>query len=485
MNRILVRLAVLGGAVALVASCDTRMPTATTVPANGGSGSSSSSSSGNGQRPNVVVDSPLAGALINVGDSVLVTAHLSANKALKSAQITGVTEKGAIDLGTYAQTARYKAINIPAAGAFRPGLRDTVIHRYLQPLSATDTTLDSLRVIVVVTDSTGKADTSSRVIQMVAGPKVNVVTPVNGDSIPAGTGLNVAARAQHPNGVGRIDIRVQGEANWKTKLDTSFSQVYQNNPRDIIFSAVARIPVDAPLRGKITVTATAVDVDRQPGSGSPAIAYVRSSNAAIPRVTQTVAPKSEYLDSVVVRATGEAITAVGIIIRDSANTVIKRDTIRMSSPLTANVQVTVPLNLPPTQQGKKLGISSFAIDQAGRIGYAVPATRAASESDLTAAQFDSTLVVYGRTFRLPQQGVIGDLAVDAARGNVFLSNTAFNLLNVWQQNSGTKGFSQTSIPVGSLPWGLFISNNPDTLLVANSGGTNISRVFIGSTNVAG
>ena len=27
-----------------------------------------------------------------------------------------------------------------------------------------------------------------------------------------------------------------------------------------------------------------------------------------------------------------------------------------------------------------------------------------------------------------------------------------------------------------------MSNNPDTLLVANSGGTNISRVYIGSTN---
>jgi len=39
------------------------------------------------------------------------------------------------------------------------------------------------------------------------------------------------------------------------------------------------------------------------------------------------------------------------------------------------------------------------------------------------------------------------------------------------------------VAVGSLPWGLFISNSPDTLLVANSGGTNISRVFIGSANV--
>ena len=487
MNRILLRLSLIAGAVLVVASCDTRMPTAiSTGGSSGGSGPSSSTSNQNRQRPTVSIDSPLVGALVNVGDSVLVTAHLraSANSSLRNATMFAVTEKGSVDLGTYAQTPRYKAIAVPTAGVFRGGLRDTTIRRYLQPVTLADTTLDSLRIIVIATDSTGGADTVSRVIQMVAGPKVIVVAPAKGDSIPAGTGLNVAARAQHPNGVSRVDIHVKGETNWKTKLDTSFTQTYQNNPRDVTFSAVARIPVDAPLRGRITVTATAVDVDRQPGSSSPSVAFVRSANAAIPRVTQTVLPKSEHLDSVVVRATGEAINAVGIIIRDSTSVVVKRDTIRLPQPFTANVTVTVPLNLPPTMQGKKLGITSFAIDQAGRIGYAVPLTRTGSEGDLTAALLDSTVIVYGRTFRLPQQGIVGDIAVDAVRGNVFLSNTGLNQLNVWQQTSSSKGFSPATIPVGSLPWGLFVSNNPDTLLVANSGGTNISRVFIGSSNAA-
>ncbi len=485
MRSVLVRLAALVGAVVLVASCDTRLPTATSV-TTPGSTNTSGGTSNKGPRPTVTIDSPLVGALINVGDSVLVTVRLqsSGGRSLKNATINGVTEKGSIDLGTYAQTPRYKLVTIPVTGTFRAGLRDTTIRRYIQPINAQDTTLDSLRIIVIGTDSTNAADTASRVIQMVAGPKVSVVTPVNGDSIPAGTGLNVSARAQHPNGVGRIDIHVVGESNWKTKLDTSFTQVYTTNPRDITFSAIARIPVDAPVRGRITVTATAIDVDRQPGSSSPSVAFVRSSAAAIPRVTQTVPPKSEYLDSVIVRATGEAITAVGIIVRDSAGGLIKRDSVNLSAPFTANVQVSVPLNLLPTQQGKKLGITGFARDQAGRIGFAVPTTRSGSESDAAAALIDSTVVVYGRTFALPQQGVIGDIAVDAGRGNVFLSNTSFNQLNVWQQSVGTKGFASSSIPVGSLPWGLFISNNPDTLLVANSGGTNISRVFIGSTNAA-
>ena len=135
----------------------------------------------------------------------------------------------------------------------------------------------------------------------------------------------------------------------------------------------------------------------------------------------------------------------------------------------------MPLNLPPTQQGKKLGITAFAIDQSGRIGYAVSATNPGTAPNFAQGLNDSTLVVYGRTYKLPHQGTIGDIAVDAARGHVFLSNTAFNLLEVWQQNGAARGFASQGVAVGSLPWGLFVSNNPDTLLVANSGGTNISR----------
>src|SRR4029079_2811620 len=154
------------------------------------------------------------------------------------------------------------------------------------PLNPADTALDSLIVVVSATDTAGVADTATRRVDIVAGPKVSVVSPTNGDSIPAGVGLSVGARAQHPNGVGRIDIRVQGEKNWPTKLDTTFSQVYDDSPRDITFNGVARIPIDAPLRGRVTVTATAVDVDRQPGSASPIAVFVRSASSAQPRVTQ-------------------------------------------------------------------------------------------------------------------------------------------------------------------------------------------------------
>ncbi|HEY5061186.1 MAG TPA: hypothetical protein VII52_06595, partial [Gemmatimonadaceae bacterium] len=171
-----------------------------------------------------------------------------------------------------------------------------------------------------------------------------------------------------------------------------------------------------------------------------------------------------------------------LIIRDSANTVIQTDTVKLPAPFNGNVQQNVALSLPPSSQGQKLGVTAFAIDQFGRVGYAVPLSVGTPQGNVANALIDSTHVVFGHTYPLPRQGIVGDIAVDAARGNVFLSNTSYNLLEIWQNSAS--GFSPGGIPVGSLPWGLFVSNNPDTLLVANSGGTNISRVFIGSSTAS-
>jgi len=480
MNRsTIVRLAALVGGITLVASCDSALTTSATDPTGGSSSSSSSGS--NTKKPTISIDSPVVGTLVNMGDSVFVTLHLHDNTALTSATLTGVSQVGSVDLGTFKETARYKSVTIPVSGAFRTGLRDTTIRRYLQPLDTKDTTLGAM-VVVATVASSGGTDTASRIVDIVAGPKVQIIAPTNGDSIPAGVGLSVSARATHPDGISRVDIRVRGETSWPTKLDTTVSQVVTNASRDVTFNAVVRIPVDAPVRSRVTVTASAVDLNRSPGSAAPIAVYVRNANAAQPRVTQTVLLKSEYGDSVQVRATGDNITTLGLIIRDSVGNVVQTDSLRLSAPFTANAQASVPLTLPPTQQGRRLGITAFAVDQAGRVGYAVPLTRTNSEGNVANALIDSTLLVYGRTYPLPHAGNIGDITVDAVRGHAFVSATAFNAIDVWQSGVSGKGFAPASIPVGSLPWGMFIGNHSDTLLVANSGGTNISRVYIGSSD---
>jgi len=167
MRSVFVRLAAVGAAVTLVASCDTRLPTSTTV--IGGGSSSPSTSTKNGG-PSIQIDTPALGTLINAGDSVLVMVRLHSAKSLRSAVMTGLSEKGSVDLGTLTTTARYKAVGIPASGTFRPGLKDTTIRRYLQPVNPADTALDSLVIVVSATDSAGVADTATRRVDIVAGP---------------------------------------------------------------------------------------------------------------------------------------------------------------------------------------------------------------------------------------------------------------------------------------------------------------------------
>jgi hypothetical protein len=478
MRSTLIRLAAVTAGVVLVASCDTRLPTSTSP---GGPGTNTKGVNAN--KPTITIDTPTVGTLINAGDSIFVSMHLhDAKSALTTASLVGMTEAGATNLGTFTATPRYKPITIPLSGKFRPGLRDTVIRRYLLPVDTTNLAVDSLVIIATATDSLGNADTVSVRVNLVTGPKVTIVSPTSGDSVPAGVGLSVGARAQQIAGVASISIRVQGEANWPTKLDTTIVQTYNTAPQDITFSTVARIPADAPVGGRVTVTASALDVGANPGSAAPVVVFVRSVNTAQPRVTQSVPPRAEFNDSVNVKATGDGIAIVGLIIRDSLGAIIQTDSVKFTAPFNGNVQQNVSLNLPPTRQGQKLGVTAFAIDQLGRIGYAVPITIGTPQGNLASALVDSTRIVFGHTFPLPRQGVIGDIAVDAVHGNVFLSNTAFNNLEVFQNPTGS--FAPGGIAVGSLPWGMFVSNNPDTLFVANSGGTNISRVFIGSASAA-
>src|SRR4051794_10512946 len=83
INPIVFRLGAIFAGVTIVASCDTRLPTGPqVVSGSGGTGGSTNTASGNA--PSVSIDTPAVGALVNVGDSVLVVMHLRGNKSLKS-----------------------------------------------------------------------------------------------------------------------------------------------------------------------------------------------------------------------------------------------------------------------------------------------------------------------------------------------------------------------------------------------------------------
>ncbi|MEW5931443.1 MAG: hypothetical protein AB1941_28585 [Gemmatimonadota bacterium] len=83
-------------------------------------------------------------------------------------------------------------------------------------------------------------------------------------------------------------------------------------------------------------------------------------------------------------------------------------------------------------------------------------------------------VAAGTTVALPAGArSIGDLVVDDAHGRLYLSNRTSHRVEVL--DLATLRFG-SPIPVGSEPWGMSLGVGSDTLIVANSGGTNVSFI---------
>jgi len=456
--------------IVAVASCDSRAPTDPVV-VGGGSARGRDVS-----RPRVTIDSPSTAALVNVGDSILVTARATDNSALATITFLGLSFRGAASVGTLDTTIRYPAVVAPGtASRFRAGLRDTVVRRFLRAATPVDSTLDSLVIVAIARDTSGNADTTRQRVNLVSGPRVTFVSPATTDTATAGVLLSIVVNASDADGVARVVVRARGEPGWPTPLNDSIVLTPATPAREVTLTGTIAIPANAPNGGRITLEATARDTRSQLGAAVPRVIPVRLQSTSVPRVQQTVPARVEVVDSLRFTANGDGIAAIGFIVRDSLGALIRRDSVLFSD-RASNRTVSLPLALPSRVQGQRVNILGFAIDRAGRYGYGVPSNVTTAQGDPTRATADTTTVVFGITYPFPlgRRAVMGDLVVDSRRERVFVSNTLFNRLELWRGDR--TAFTANGVAVGSLPWGLAVGANPDTLLVANSGGTNISQV---------
>ena len=492
------RLLGLAAAMAVVMSCDAGAPTGAGEYLNGNGGDTivggsggNATTGGDGRFPVAVIDTPaVRGSLVNVGDSILVAVRMrDATSGVASLVIAGLSIRGDPEVGTQVITERYPSVKAPATGTFPAGTAtraDTTVRRILRARLPVDSTADSLVIRAIVTDHSGLADTVYQVVRLVSGPRVVITAPIPGDSVRPGTRVGIKFHATHPDGVAEVRIRVVSETTWPTPVDSTFPVfTYTGNLREVLDSTSILVPADAPGRGRLTITAEAIDANRIPGAAAPVQIRIRASEAAVPLVRQTVPARAELNDSITISANGgNGIAQVGFIVRnyDGTGAEIKRDVLTLPGDA-SSVTVRMSMALPQSVQGGRVSITSYATDRSGRTGYSVPATANTPVETLPEAHRDTVLVVYGQTYALPRPGFVGDLAVNAANGHIFLSNTQYNRLEVWQAASAT--FHPTGVAVGAEPWGMTVSaTNPNELLVANSGGTNISRVDITSPVVS-
>ncbi|MBK6489710.1 MAG: hypothetical protein IPF98_23285 [Gemmatimonadetes bacterium] len=250
-------------------------------------------------------------------------------------------------------------------------------------------------------------------------------------------------------------------------------------PKGDTVTYLFQIPAGVTAGAIITVTPFAENRDALRGNGEPVQVRVVEAGPDLlpPIVYQSVPPRLETPDSIDVSARDSdgLVRIVGFIAKDNTGRIVYRaaDTL-----LTPSQQVTrrhawaAPIAL----RGKALFVTAYATDVAGRTGFAVPTGASVPVTSDTIAKRDPTVYAYGLTYALPEGSLGADITVDTARTRVFISNLTKNQVEAFSYSTTLQRLP--AIAVGAQPWGMMIDNSNSLLLVANSAGTNISKVSL-------
>ncbi len=472
-------------ALALLGSCDGQNVFAPGASTGGTTGSGGP----DGNPPSVEIQQPREPAARPIGDSVLITARAVDDVGLDSILFAGVAFRGDKDLGTDTTVVRYVSKMV----RFDATVRDTTITRYLEALP--DTTRETAVLFAVAFDGQGNLAADS--VQMViGGPRVQFLTIEDNQQVQSGLSLNLQVEAMDPEGILDMVIHVTGV--FERTIDYSFTP-----PQDSVLVDTA-VVIPAGVTGSISVTATARSGLNVTGQDGPIDLQIVSTNVGDqvpPRVTvvQSSNERLEVDDLLTVTVSGSddpqgsGIAVTGYTVKSISpargDTLVQTAQTNFSPARTGNLTETfsfLPFNVDELALPDTLifEITGWMVDGDGNCAAAVVegvpsnAPCGTLPTGQTAAEGGpgvrlTRVIVAGSTVALPTGGMIMDAVVDTVRNNLLLSNLERNRVEVFRL--GTEQFGP-AIGVGSEPWGLTLDRSGNQLLVANSGGTNISVV---------
>jgi len=456
--------------------------------------------------PTVIIVEPVSGESYTRGVPLRVRVQLrDSTSGLAQLTIRGVAFRNFPDsLQNSAPIVRFPQITIPfPQGPDRPAPVDTIIVRDLLPNA--DTTTEPIYIIAVATDREGNSSVDT--VQVIPGPRITILNPTTGAIARVGSTIPVRLQAVDPSaGIDSLKLYVGG-----VRTDTIVVRGLAGT-RDPV-ELLREIPTGTQtgtleLRAEVWNALGTRGITPQPVRIT--ISLSATSDTTAPRVRRLVESpeRVELRDSIriTVRATDDAgtgivrIGAVVIVIPANESAALPRDTFFFStstfSPaVTGTPEAIFNLQLSNTYretgairfpQAFTLQVHGYAIDGASLCGASVQETfqSLACQSLGGGANIASgqTGQVYGRTgvagtsVRLPTGSVIADALPDTINQRVYMSNFARNQLEVLSLRDTVLA---APVLVGSQPWGLFLvpgGGAVDTLMVANSGGTNISFV---------
>ncbi len=298
-------------------------------------------------------------------------------------------------------------------------------------------------------------------------PRAIITSPVAASPVVSGKALVLSLSGKARYKVRTLGYQISGAFNAADSL------TFTSPLRDSL-AILDTLTIPDSVRGAtINVTPFITDSLNQRVLGS-SVAYAVQSPAnanTIPVVRTGVSRRVEVSDTVFVEATDPVgISVIGYEVRTLTGQIVVADSVTTTgafSTLVRTFRTRVPVNVFPTA----VTVAGFARNANGR--------RDVSRLGSGAVRADTVQVVAGYTNPLPGGGQVADALYVPRTDRLYLSNIERNSLEVFNLADST---FRAPVSVGSRPWGIaaWPRNRDgavgDTLLVANSGGTNISYV---------
>lgn len=341
-------------------------------------------------------------------------------------------------------------------------------------------------ITALATDGAGNSSetaTDSIVLTNIDALIVTLDKPVPGATTAPGKTFPVEVSASQRDGVSVVGYFTEGN------LVVRDSIVLAAAATDTTHSWTVSVP-DTTSLGTMTVRGFGIDTEGRRTETAALTVSIQSTvnDTLAPVVTFTVSGRVEDNDTITINATDPSgITQVGwtaVLVKDTTTLVGQGDT-TFDGTSTA-VEWTDIMEFADQQVGERLIIKAYAVDAASppndsrtTPSGSAPAAAAAQLQAAQQAAEDTVLFVHGATRALPAGGLIADAIYNRNQDSIYFTNYELDRIEVFRVSDTS---FVGSIPVGSRPWGMALwprdvnGDNADTVVVANSGGTNLSIV---------
>ena len=344
-----------------------------------------------------------------------------------------------------------------------------------------------ITIIGRATDGAGNFDEDTLVIFLanVQALKVVLLSPGVGAVAATGKNLTVEVVAQQLSGIRKVGFIVAPAAATTNPTTPPNDSISYTIPYPDSVDYVDTLSVAA-LSGTFTITGFAEDSSGRRATTNTVTLTVLSplNDNTPPQVSESLGVRIQVNDSVLVHATDPSgISWIGFRVRLASDTTILLafDTVPGGGSFTDVVR-RFSLNL-------AAAIATFPTSVVVD-GYACDAAAARNCAFSTTSSFttpppkaDSAQVVAGITVGLPVGSHIADAIFDANRGELYLTNTPLSRVEIFQV--ANTAFVAGGIPTaGPSPWGIALwphdtlGNYGDSIVVANSGGTEMSIIDV-------